>query len=81
MSEMWGRLPLYHSCQALFIIFNICCALSKNLAMLIVFRFFAGCVGSSPLTIGAGTIADMTPREQRGAAMALWMMGPSKLTP
>lgn len=78
MSEMWGRLPLYHTCQALFIVFNMCCAASNNLTVLIVFRFLAGCAGSSPITLGAGTIADIMPPEKRGAAMSIWMIGPSE---
>jgi len=49
---------------------------SSNLSMLIVFRFFAGMVGATPLTIGGGTVADMFRTEERGAAMAAWSLGP-----
>lgn len=76
LSEMYGRLPLYHTCNVLFIIFNVGCALSTDLGMLIAFRFLSGCVGASPLTLGGGTIADLIPREQRGTAMAIWVAGP-----
>ncbi|EOD48443.1 mfs multidrug transporter [Neofusicoccum parvum] len=76
LSEMYGRMPLYHTCNVFFIIFNVACALSTNLGMLIAFRFLAGCVGASPLTLGGGTIADLIPREQRGTAMAIWVAGP-----
>ncbi|KAJ9638196.1 hypothetical protein H2199_006883 [Coniosporium tulheliwenetii] len=48
-----------------------------NLDMLIAFRFFAGSVGSAPLALGGGSIADTISREQRGTAMALWMSGPT----
>jgi MFS family permease len=77
MSEMYGRLPLYHSCNILFIIFNIGCAVSKSLNMLVVFRFFAGCVGSAPLTLGGGTIADLMTAAQRAKAMSAWVLGPT----
>lgn len=30
------------------------------------------------MVLGGGTIADLIPREHRGTAMAVWMMGPSK---
>jgi hypothetical protein len=30
------------------------------------------------MVLGGGTIADLIPREQRGTAMAVWMMGPSR---
>lgn len=76
MSELYGRILLYNVSNLLFVIFNVACALSTSLDMLIVFRFFAGCAGSAPLTLGGGTIADMFPPQQRAGAMAIWSMGP-----
>lgn len=76
LSELYGRSVCYHSANVLFIIFTIAAALSKNMGMLIAFRFFMGFAGSTPLTIGSGTIADMFPVEERGKAMAVWAMGP-----
>ena len=76
LSEIHGRLPIYHICNILFLIFNIACAVSPNLGALIVFRLFAGIAGSCPVTIGAGSIADVVVREKRGGAMAAWMLGP-----
>ena len=77
LSEMYGRLPVYHTCTLLFTIFNIACALSTSLDMLIVFRFLAGCVGAAPLALGGGTIADVVSVEQRAKAMSVWVMGPT----
>jgi MFS family permease len=77
MSEMWGRLKLYHSCSFLFFVCTIICAVSKSMSMLIVFRFLAGSVGAAPLALGGGTIADLIPIEQRATAMAIWVLGPS----
>lgn len=76
LSEMYGRFPLYHASNALFIIFTVACAVSSSLNMLIGFRFLAGCVGSVPLTIGGGTIADLMPQEKRGSSMAVFALGP-----
>jgi multidrug resistance protein len=76
MSELYGRHHLYNICNLLFVIFNIACALSKSMGMLIAFRFFAGCAGSAPLTLGGGTIADLFPQQQRAGAMAIWSLGP-----
>ncbi|PVH87147.1 MFS general substrate transporter [Cadophora sp. DSE1049] len=76
LSEIHGRLPIYHVCNVIFLIFNIACAVAPNLGALIVFRLFAGIAGSCPVTIGAGTIADIVVREKRGGAMAAWMLGP-----
>jgi multidrug resistance protein len=76
MSEMYGRMPIYNACNVLFIVFNIGCALSNSMGMLIAFRLLAGCAGASPLTLGAGTIADMFPMQERAGAMAIYSMGP-----
>ncbi|KAG8361992.1 putative transporter [Fusarium venenatum] len=76
LSEMYGRLPLYHACNVLFVIFNVACALAPNLGGLIAFRLLAGLAGSCPLTIGAGSLADIISREKRGAAMSSWALGP-----
>lgn len=80
LSEMYGRLPLYHSCNLLFIVFTIAAAVATNMTQFVMFRFFMGCFGGAPMVLGGGTIADLIPREQRGTAMAVWMMGPSEHT-
>ena len=76
ISELYGRLVVYHTCNIMFVIFTIACAVSSNLNMLIGFRFLEGTFGSAPLTIGGGTIADMIIQEKRGGVMAIWAMGP-----
>ena len=76
MSELYGRLPVYHVCNIMFVIFTVACAVASNLNMLIAFRFLEGLFGSAPLTIGGGTIADMIVQEKRGGVMAIWAMGP-----
>ncbi|KAH9844481.1 Major Facilitator Superfamily [Teratosphaeria destructans] len=76
LSEMYGRLPVYHACNIGFVIMTVACALATNLNMLIGFRFLAGCLGVAPITNGGGTIADLMSAEKRGGAMAIWAMGP-----
>lgn len=76
LSELYGRSPVYHVCNALFLIWSVACALAPNLASLIVFRLFSGLAGSCPITLGAGTLADMVSPEKRGGAMAAWVAGP-----
>jgi hypothetical protein len=39
LSEIYGRAPLYISCNILFIIFSVACGLSKNMGTLVAFRF------------------------------------------
>jgi multidrug resistance protein len=76
LSEIYGRLALYHVCNILFLIFTIACAVAQTMPQLIVFRLFAGMAGVCPLTIGSGTVADMIPKEKRAGIMAIWSMGP-----
>ena len=76
MSELYGRAIVYNLCNTIFLIFSIACVVANNLNALIVFRVFAGIAASCPITLGAGSIADMVPLEKRGLAMASWIMGP-----
>ncbi len=76
LSELYGRLVIYHLCGAVYFAFTLGCVFSTNVAMFLVFRFVCGCAGSGPMSIGGGTVADLTPREKRGAAMALFAVGP-----
>lgn len=76
MSELYGRKVVYLTSNFFFMIFTICCGLSTDLAVLIVFRFLAGCAGGAPTSLGGASIGDMFPRDQRGIAMAIWGMGP-----
>ncbi|ETS87248.1 hypothetical protein PFICI_01076 [Pestalotiopsis fici W106-1] len=76
LSEVYGRLPIVHICNVVFIAFTIGCAASTNTAMFFVFRFIAGSACSAPMTIGGAVIADVTTPEKRGKAMSVWAMGP-----
>ncbi|CAI7676292.1 unnamed protein product [Penicillium pancosmium] len=58
LSEMYGRLIVYHVCNTIFVIFVVACALSKNSAQFMVFHFITGCARPAPLSLGGGTIAD-----------------------
>ncbi|GJC80950.1 efflux pump radE [Colletotrichum liriopes] len=81
LSELYGRLILYHVNSVLFVFANVACALSVNLPMLIVFRLVAGLVGSCPLAIGPASVSDMFVQEERGKALAVWnlpvLLGPA----
>lgn len=74
MSELYGRLYVYHICNIGFIAFTVACALAPSMGALVTFRFFQGVWGVAPITIGGGTIADLMVPEKRGGAMAIWAM-------
>ncbi|RAK99555.1 MFS transporter [Aspergillus ibericus CBS 121593] len=76
LSEIYGRVPVYHVCNVLFYVFTVVCAVAQTLPQLIVFRLLAGVGGACPLTIGSGTVADMVPLETRAGIMAAWALGP-----
>ncbi|KAI2616724.1 major facilitator superfamily domain-containing protein [Hypoxylon sp. NC1633] len=76
LSELYGRLPVYHVSNVGFIAFTVACALAPNINALIGFRLVAGIFGSCPLTIGAGSINDMVPQEKRTTAIAVFAIGP-----
>jgi len=76
LSEIYGRLPVYHISNILFTCWNIGCALAPNLPSLLVFRLLAGMAGSCPVTVGSGSITDCIPKERRGKATAIFTVGP-----
>jgi multidrug resistance protein len=75
LSELYGRAILYKICMLFFIVFNVACAVSNSLGSLITFRFLAGIMGSCPVTLGTGSIADMMPAEKRAGAMGAYIIG------
>jgi len=76
LSEMYGRMPVYHICNVMFVVWNVACALAPSLGSLLAFRLLAGIAGSCPITIFAGSIADVFIQEKRGGAMAICALGP-----
>ncbi|KAI3322812.1 MFS general substrate transporter [Xylariaceae sp. AK1471] len=76
LSEIYGRVPIYHACNIGFVAFSIGCALAPSLNTLIAFRFLAGLFGVAPVSNGGGTVADMIPQKQRGAVLAVFSIGP-----
>ncbi|ROV88552.1 hypothetical protein VMCG_10379 [Cytospora schulzeri] len=76
LSETYGRLPVYHATNGVFVAFIVATALSRNIAQFIVFRVLSGLAGGTPMALGGGTIADVTVPENRAIAMALFSLGP-----
>ncbi|KAF1947689.1 MFS general substrate transporter [Clathrospora elynae] len=71
LSELYGRLPLYHACNILFTVCTTACAQANSLKTLAILRFFAGIGGSSVFALAPSSLADLFVKERRGAAMAL----------
>lgn len=75
-SEQLGRRTIYLASFGLFCVFSVLCAVSKNMAMLIVFRTCSGAASASVQAVGAGTIADIWESYERGRAMSIFYLGP-----
>jgi multidrug resistance protein len=75
LSELYGRVPVYHVCNMGFTVFAVACALAPNMHCLVAFRFLNGVFGSCPATIGGGSITDMIPQERRASVIAAYSIG------
>lgn len=51
LSEQYGRKPVLVASFIVYTAFQLGCALSKNTASIIIFRFLGGCFAASPLVI------------------------------
>ncbi|GAB1313141.1 Fluconazole resistance protein [Madurella fahalii] len=74
LSELKGRrLPLVASMFG-FSIFNIACAVAKDLQTVLIARFFAGFFGACPLAVVAAVFSDMFDNRTRGIAITVFSM-------
>lgn len=76
IGEMYGRNPLMHASNAMFLISSILSAICPNITLLLVARVIMGVAGCIPSTIGGGYIADLIPIEKRGRVIGIWAFGP-----
>jgi MFS family permease len=76
LSEIWGRLPVYHVSNVCWLVFTVGCGFASDAGQLMVFRALAGGLGTACLSIGGGTVADMFLPRDRPKALAAWAMGP-----
>ena len=70
LSELFGRLPVWHIGNILFCLFTLAGALSTNIHMLIAFRFLSGLTVVA-LALEPAMISDLFRQEERGTPMAL----------
>ncbi|GFF92859.1 MFS multidrug transporter, putative [Aspergillus udagawae] len=75
-SELYGRQTLWIVSHVAMVAFTGGSAGSRNVATLLVLRFFSGIFGGSPLVNSGGAIADLFPPAQRGLAMTLYCVAP-----
>lgn len=77
LSETFGRKLVYLITLPLFDIFLLASGFSKNIAALIICRFFAGVFAAPGVSVAAAVISDFTTPEQRVVPLAIYYSIPS----
>ncbi|GAA5915661.1 hypothetical protein JCM6882_002377 [Rhodosporidiobolus microsporus] len=70
LSEMYGRRFIYIGCTWLYFILTLPGCLTDSMAVMVIFRFFAGCAASACMCNAAGSIGDLWEVNARGNKMA-----------
>ncbi|KAL6708595.1 hypothetical protein ACN47E_002576 [Coniothyrium glycines] len=76
LSESFGRKPVVFVSLPVFALFVLGTGFAKNMATLVVLRFFAGFFAAPSLSMGSGTLSDLWPPEQRSGPMSLYVAAP-----
>jgi len=71
-SEINGRRPVFVITGILYVILQLCCAVTRSFPGMLVARFFKGCVSSTFSTMVGGVVSDIYHAEDRNTAMALF---------
>lgn len=71
-SEINGRKPVFVATGILFVVCQLCCAVTRSYPGMLLARFFAGVGGSTFSTMVGGVVSDIYQAEDRNTAMALF---------
>jgi len=71
-SEINGRKPVFLVAGTLFVLFHLCCALTRTYWGMVVSRFLEGCASSVFSTVVAGVVSDIYLANERNTAMAMF---------
>ncbi|KAI4122645.1 MAG: hypothetical protein LQ338_005693 [Usnochroma carphineum] len=71
-SELNGRKPVFIATGTLFVVCQLCCALTRSYPGMLVARFFAGVGGSTFSTMVGGVVSDIYQEQDRNKPMALF---------
>src|SRR6201992_726254 len=75
LGDMFGRVRMYETGFAVFVVGSLLCALAWNEASIIVFRVVQGVGGALIMANSGAVIADLYPRDQRGRAYGFTSLG------
>ncbi|KKY26687.1 putative mfs multidrug [Diplodia seriata] len=71
-SEINGRKPVFLACGILFVICQLCCAVTRLYGGMLISRFFAGIGGSTFSTMVGGVVSDIYHAADRNTPMAMF---------
>ncbi|KAF8252605.1 MFS general substrate transporter [Wilcoxina mikolae CBS 423.85] len=75
-AERLGYRTIFLVSFVLYVVSNVCCAISVNIGMFITFRVCSGASAASAQTIGAGTLSSIWEVYERGKWMGIFYLGP-----
>jgi len=75
LGDMFGRVRMYETGFAVFVLGSLLCALAWNEPSIIAFRIVQGIGGALIMANSGAVIADLYPREQRGRAYGFTSVG------
>ncbi|KAI0313062.1 major facilitator superfamily domain-containing protein [Amylostereum chailletii] len=76
LSEQIGRRPVFIISFLFYTGFQVGCALSKNTASILIFRFLGGTFAAAPLTNSGGVVSDIWDAKTRGKGMTIFAVAP-----
>ncbi|RSL48609.1 hypothetical protein CEP53_009473 [Fusarium sp. AF-6] len=76
LSEFYGRRPIYLVSWTMYVIWIIPQAVAKNIATMLVGRFFDGFAGSAFLAVSGGTVGDLFAANELQAPMLMFSIAP-----
>ncbi|WVF67479.1 hypothetical protein IAT40_002235 [Kwoniella sp. CBS 6097] len=76
LSEAYGRRPIFIISFVVYTGMQVGCALSKNTASILIFRFLGGTFAAAPLTNSGAMLADIWDGDHRGQAMSIFSLAP-----
>ncbi|OSX62680.1 hypothetical protein POSPLADRAFT_1046100 [Postia placenta MAD-698-R-SB12] len=76
LSEQYGRRPVFLVSFPVYMCFQIGCALSHNVASIMVFRLLSGMFAAAPMSNSGALISDIWDAKTRGIALSLFVLAP-----
>jgi DHA2 family multidrug resistance protein len=74
LARRFGRVRLFAMSVLAFVVFSVCCGLSRSLATLVLFRVLQGIAGGPLIPLSSTLMLAVFPKHRSNIALALWGM-------